>query len=133
MTADFQKLAKFSCGSDAAKAIVDKHIRATHTKIVQLNKYRKKKGLQEKQVRPLVITTRILPCRLHLQGLLQQLPLLVVLHRQLQWAVVDHLLPWAVVVVVHHLLPWLVLLMVQRLLPWVVLNHLLLWVMLGHV
>ena len=125
MTVDFQKPAKFACGSDAAKAIVDKHIRATRTKIVQLNKYRKKKGLQEKQVRPLVITTKILSCRLHLQGLLQQLPLLDVLHRLVPWAMVDHLHPWNVVVVVHNVLPWVVLLMLQRLLPWVVLNSLL--------
>ena len=44
MTSDFQKLAKFACGSDAAKAIVDKHMRAARTEIVQLNKSRKKKN-----------------------------------------------------------------------------------------
>ena len=43
MTSDFQKLAKFACGSDAAKGIVDKHMRAARTEIVQLNKSRKKK------------------------------------------------------------------------------------------
>ena len=31
MTSDFQKLAKFACGSDAAKGIVDKHMRAAWT------------------------------------------------------------------------------------------------------
>lgn len=43
MMIDFQKLAKFASASDAATAIVGKHMHVAHTEICHLNKSRKKK------------------------------------------------------------------------------------------